>query len=279
MKLSRETIRNLLRDQLRDFSKDQIKTKIKDPNGFLPRPVKAALGVFGPEAVDHPFGHRINGVFTASKELAERAKKYPHGMFPPKYSSWASLATRTYPDFDTYLKAEKVGDVLPLRGIVLVRKLDYKGEAIKYRGVGLVVVISETADSRPKLDARVEPEARDGKHWMQLIHLIKPALFVEKNRPVLALGELFTGTVYSETGVKPAGRGTVILGNLVCGHINKSAIDTSLTGPEEGVTVRYASEILGDLMKPDRKPMWSIEVLGAPIAPPSPELVARAAGR
>ena len=62
----------------------------------------------------------------------------------------------------------------------------------------------------------------------------------------------------------------MILGNLVTGHINKRAIDPALKGPTDGVHVRYAAEILQNMAAPNKKPLWSIEVLGAPLAPPPP---------
>jgi hypothetical protein len=268
--VSPTTIKNLLKDQARDQAKGFLQGKIRDPNGFLPRPVKALLGVFGPEAVDHPFKARFDSAMDATKGMREAAKSYPYGFLPPKYSSWASLATRIYPDMKAYLDAEVVDGVLPLRGIVLLRELDYEGEPIKYRGAGIIVVVTKDESKGPVLNARVEPVESNDSTWLTLVHLVTADVFEKKEREPLKLGEVFTGTVYAETGVAPAKRGCLIFGNLVCGHINKRKIDKGLKGPNEGVTVRYADEVLPHMLKAGKKPLWTVEVLGTPLPPPPP---------
>lgn len=271
VKLSPETLRNLLKDQARGRARDFLKGKIRDPNGFLPRPVKALLGVFGPEAIDHPFKARFDAAMDATKGLREAARTYPYGFLPPKYTSWASLATRIYPTMQAYLDAERVGGVLPLRGVVLLRELDYKGEPIRYRGAGIIVVVTKDEAKGPRLEARVEPAENNDQTWLTLVHLVTADVFTKKEREPLKLGDSFTGTVYAETGVAPAGRGCLIFGNLICGHINKRKIDRSLKAPEEGVTVRYADEILPNMLKAGKRPLWSVEVLGTaqPAPPPT----------
>lgn len=266
--LTRNVVEAILRIPVLNYVKVYSHHSFVGSTGFLPDLAKIFAGAYGYEDFKHPFSNDPRAAFTQLTGLREHTPDYPNGFYPPKYTSWGATFTRSYPTLEAYLKNEAVDGVLPLRGTVMIKSLKYKGEPIRYRGSGIIVTVTDDENKGALLDARVEPAEDAPGNWLTLVHLVTDKVRAAPKMPSLELGELFTGTVFSQTGVKPAKEGAAILGNLVCGNINKSAIDESLKGPEQGVHVRYAVERLKDLNKADRRPMWSLEVTAHPEAPP-----------
>lgn len=259
--------RNVLEGLFKKAARSVTGRFVRGPDNFLPRVVKAYLGVFGPSQMRPPLPGTAARAFSGVDGLAIEAAQYPSGFFPWRTTDWAAVATRAYPDMAAYLANESSDGVLLLRGIVLVKEARYSGPPIKYRGSGILVVVSTDPANPATLETTVEPVDSDGTSWMVLVHLPTVDLMQKPDElPALRLGERFVGSVVSLSGVTPTGKGTLIQGNLVTGIINKRAIDSSKVAPEEGVHVVYAPW-LKDAVAPGKFPRWNLELLGAPTPP------------
>ncbi|MBI3893497.1 MAG: hypothetical protein HY303_18420 [Candidatus Wallbacteria bacterium] len=153
--------------------------------------------------------------------------------------------------------------MLELKGAVLIRKMDPTGVAkdISYRGRGILIALTEKEDEPATLDATVHPVTAGPANELVLAHRVSRDLVAAGKLPALKLGPSFEGCVYSDTGVKPTGTATKIVGNLVTGLLNKAAIPDSATGPTDGVKVQYR-ETLKDVAKGSRVPYWTVEQSG-----------------
>ncbi len=191
---------------------------------------------------------------------------FPRGYYPSKYRAWERIWSRSYPDLPSYMAAESGADgVLELNGAVFIRNLNYTSDApIRYRGRGILVAMT-TKQARPSVLAApvvpVSPLPEDGlsapADWLILAHVVTEEARSGSTPPPLRLGELFTGSVYSDTGVIPGGSRTLIRGNLIAGWINKAAIPASLRGPGEGVTVMYQR---GLALPPEGNPAANLRI-------------------
>lgn len=187
---------------------------------------------------------RPRGVFLpppappVNPDLEQLATQYPRGFFPPKYRDFLSMATRQYETFDDYALAESIdgagGKVLPLKGAVLIKKLKFTGP-ITYRGRGIIMTYSATAQDAPSLTGVVRAEAPGAGHHLTLVHRVNPEIIKQADAPMLELGQNFDGTIVADTGVKPAA-GTAgaltIKGNLVVGllnHARQGAADVNVS--------------------------------------------------
>ena len=257
---------NLLDAVLKEFVLQKVTDRVWEFRFRRPFILKTTwfqnLTSFGPSPADD------QQAFDSLAHLGDLAKSYAQGFLPPKYAGWPELATRVYPDVDTYLKAELTGGVLPLHGIVLIRKLAYtRKDTIRYRGRGIIV--SQTTDlaTPSTFDANLEPA--NAASWLILTHVVSAKLLQQAASapphtiPPLRLGRHVMGTVYSDSGVAPAGHDTLIEGNLVCGTLNKAGIPS-----DAEVHVVYPNPALPRTTC-DQPVHWDLEFLARPVADPA----------
>lgn len=189
------------------------------------------------------------------------------GFFPPKFRQWEKIATRSYDTFEQYMTAESSGQILELRGAVLIRSCDYASN-IEYKGRGIVILVTPEGGTAPKLKGQIRPHASAPDSVMILVHRVHESHLTGKalKFPALGLGTSFTGCVVSDTGVTPAlGNEVTIVGNLVTGLLN-------LAGSNENHILnvrqddRLASAVSTGANPPQgSRPMedfWSIELSG-----------------
>jgi hypothetical protein len=233
-----------------------------------------ANGVKGIEALELAVGKRPDGAFgdyakgggPQGVDVGQLSRFTSRGYFPPKYREWERIATRTYNDMQEYLNAEAPGgQVLELRGAVLIRKMDYAGaNAINYKGRGIIICGTEKADKQAKLACDVGQSGAAAGDWLILVHRVKPELLATGKPPPLLLGKKFTGTVYSDSGVAgPGGDKVEVSGNLVTGLLNRNGAQNSaltvtynpggLAWGNDDITKRWTAELAGEVtsMQPE----------------------------
>lgn len=226
-------------------------------------PIKGLINlVFSTYPPDRPHHSAVAEAFAAvGRDTASLVAEYPQGLFPPKHREWERIVTRSFPDLPTYLASDTRDGVLELRGAVLIRKLAHRGGPIRYRGRGILVAVTEDATAPATLDAVVEPAEPAGDSHLILAHRVLESAAAGGRLPSLLLGQKFAGTVYSDTGVAPASQATLVEGNLVTGLLNKRGIPGALTGPTEGVFVRYSPQLAKAVEGP-RANYWSLDLIG-----------------
>jgi hypothetical protein len=208
------------------------------PRGFATpradvRPRQA--GAFGPH--DAPPAAAGGGApITVEQMVNDLRPLFPKGVFPSKARDWEESVTRSYSKLSEYLAAESQGNVLQLRGVVLVKETDVAPN-ITYSGRGVLIVVTTNATSPAALGGTVTPAAGDQRSRLTVVHRVAPGLIGTGPPPALVLGTQFTGTVYSETGVKPKSSSVRIDGTLVTGLLNKQSIDD-----DDRVDVQYTAD-------------------------------------
>lgn len=90
-----------------------------------------------------------------------------------------------------------------------------------------------------------------------LVHRVAPEVVAQPDMPVMQLGPEFEGTVVSDTGVKPAAGGDLVIkGNLVAGLLNKAKQGAS------NVDVIYDPGLVTPAATDGMKPLWTPELNG-----------------
>jgi len=176
--------------------------------------------------------------------------------YPPKFRDFAQIATRVYPDFDSYVGTESGPDgVLNLRGVVYIEKMVARGFA--YRGRGIIICKSR-AGQGAVITGPVGPADDAMDSMLILVHRVAPGEMTGTTGS-LRLASPFHGSVYSDNGLQMDG---VLHGNLVTGLMNKSRTgdmslvwDPKIHMPDPGAGM---------------VPYWTVE-LGGEVTSLSPE--------
>jgi hypothetical protein len=207
-------------------------------------------GVFLPQSQPLPAG----------ADVRDLATPYNRGFFPPKYRDFLRIATRQYDTLEEYAAAEAVnangGKVLPLKGAVFIKKLNFTG-GLTYRGRGIILTYTAKDQAAPVLAGNVRPETPGQGSHLILVHRVAPEVVAQPDMPVMQLGPQFEGTVVSDTGVKPAAGGDLIIkGNLVAGLLNKAKQGAA------DVDVVYDPTLATPAATDGMKPLWTPELNG-----------------
>lgn len=206
---------------------------------------------------------------TAQETKASLERDFPKGYLPPKYRYFPTAYAFSYKTMRDYLA--QFGNVdgaqidIYLNGIVRVDDLNYdkKDQTIVYHGRGVIVGIPNAASANQNPTFNVKAvRAADDNSYLTLVYEA-PNVDVERDGGVgqLQMGPEFTGTIVSSQGVKPAqGVGTTIIhGNLVCRHLNKS----KMASDSEAVIVNYSVDRMNGLGF-DLGRWWSVSVSPRP---------------
>lgn len=154
----------------------------------------------------------------------------PKGYLPPKYKYFPNATGASFATFQEYVDNQggDAGSTVNIRlsGVIRVRDLTYEksDKTLVYSGRGILICSGTEPGADAKFLASVKARDSSRDHLTLVYDL--PAGDGTNRTGQIILGKIFQGTVYSSWGVRPnSGSSTVILGNLVCRHLNKGLID------------------------------------------------------
>ena len=218
----------------------------------LPPPLPPAMnrrpqGAFGPYV----------SLALVTPDLNQLGSDFPDGIFPPKFRNFELSGSRTYATMDDYVAAEQVNGLLELRGAVVIRNMTYH-QNITYHGRGLIIAMTTDPNAPATLDGNVVPAPGDNTSVLTLVHRVSADLMKTGKPPALRIGAQFTGSCFSDSGVKGISGGTtVISGNLVTALLNKEA-----SGPADTTIVKWNPNLLNAAPAAGMVPNWTVEMGG-----------------